>query len=144
LADRFRNPFADTFAAVTRKIPRTVIEKLDNAITWESHTDNRERETMHPILIFHAIFNYAYLTPDRYEFVIRRAYEMIIDNLSQSIPVVRLCLRKPPDILWMRSLNARRMRLKKSCKRVNRQAGQCEIRWCSPYAHPDACPQFSG
>jgi hypothetical protein len=33
---------------------------------------------MQYITIFHANLNYAYLTEDRYEFVIRRAYEMTL------------------------------------------------------------------
>ncbi len=37
---------------------------------------------MQYINIFHANLNYAYLTPDRYEFVIRTAYEMIIDTMG--------------------------------------------------------------
>ena len=41
---------------------------------------------MQYINIFHANLNYAYLTPDRYEFVIRTAYEMIIDTMGEVFP----------------------------------------------------------
>ena len=41
---------------------------------------------MQYINIFHANLNYAYLTPDRYEFVIRTAYEMIIDTMREVFP----------------------------------------------------------
>ena len=38
------------------------------------------------IAIFHANLNYAYLTEDRYEFVIRQAYEMILDTMRERFP----------------------------------------------------------
>ena len=38
------------------------------------------------ISIFHANLNYAYLTPDRYEFVIRTAYEMTFDTMREEFP----------------------------------------------------------
>ncbi len=38
------------------------------------------------ISIFHANLNYAYLTPDKYEFVIRKAYEMTIDVMRDYFP----------------------------------------------------------
>ena len=38
------------------------------------------------ITIFHANLNYAYLTPDRYEFVIRTAYEMTLDTMREEFP----------------------------------------------------------
>ncbi|NQV32486.1 MAG: hypothetical protein HQ515_07315, partial [Phycisphaeraceae bacterium] len=41
---------------------------------------------MQYITIFHANLNYAYLTPDRYEFVIRTAYEMTFDTMREGFP----------------------------------------------------------
>ena len=41
------------------------------------------------ITIFHANLNYAYLTEDRYEFVIRRAYEMTLDTMQICFPQVK-------------------------------------------------------
>ena len=38
------------------------------------------------IAIFHANLNYAYLTPDRYEFVIRESYELIFDTMREEFP----------------------------------------------------------
>ena len=32
------------------------------------------------VAIFHANLNYAYLVPERYEFVIRASYELILDT----------------------------------------------------------------
>ena len=43
---------------------------------------------MQYITIFHANLNYAYLTEDRYEFVIRRAYEMTLDTMQAEFPDV--------------------------------------------------------
>ncbi len=41
---------------------------------------------MQYITIFHANLNYAYLTPDRYEFVNRTAYEMTFDTMREVFP----------------------------------------------------------
>lgn len=38
------------------------------------------------VSIFHANLNYAYLTPDNYEFVIREAYEMTFDTMREIFP----------------------------------------------------------
>ena len=38
------------------------------------------------IAIFHANLNYAYLTPDKYEFVIRESYELIFDTMKENFP----------------------------------------------------------
>jgi alpha-amylase/alpha-mannosidase (GH57 family) len=84
------------------------------------------------IAIFHANLNYAYLTEDRYEFVIRRAYEMILDTFQTHFPEVRFVFeasgytleqiaQKTPDVLE---------KLKAAIA-----GGQCEFMG-SPYAHP--------
>ncbi|MCP4371483.1 MAG: hypothetical protein GY797_25690, partial [Deltaproteobacteria bacterium] len=84
------------------------------------------------IMIFHANLNYAYLTPDRYEFVIRQSYEMTIDTMRDHFPDVQYVFEasgytveqiaeKTPDVLE---------KLKDAIDQ-----GQCEFMG-SPYAHP--------
>lgn len=87
---------------------------------------------MRYVAIFHANLNYAYLTEDRYEFVIRRAYEMLLDTMQACFPDVKFVFEasgytveqialKTPDVLE---------KLKAAIDR-----GQCEFMG-SPYAHP--------
>ena len=87
---------------------------------------------MHYITIFHANLNYAYLTEDRYEFVIRRAYELMLDTMQAEFPDVPYVFeasgyslvhmaQKTPEVLE---------KLKTAIAR-----GQCEFMG-SPYAHP--------
>ncbi|MBN1543188.1 hypothetical protein JW992_13680, partial [candidate division KSB1 bacterium] len=87
---------------------------------------------MRTILIFHANLNYAYLTPDRYEFVIRQAYEMIIDTFREHFPDCSYVFEasgytldeiaaRTPDVLG---------KLRRAIA-----DGQCEFMG-SPYAHP--------
>jgi hypothetical protein len=87
---------------------------------------------MQYITIFHANLNYAYLTEDRYEFVIRSAYEMTLDTMHVEFPDVPFVFeasgftmehmaQKTPDVL---------KKLKAAIAR-----GQCEFMG-SPYAHP--------
>ena len=84
------------------------------------------------IAIFHANLNYAYLTPDRYEFVIRTAYEMTFDTMREHFPdtpygfeasgyTIEQMAEKTPDVLD---------KLKAAIA-----SGQCEFMG-SPYAHP--------
>jgi len=84
------------------------------------------------IAIFHANLNYAYLTEDHYEFVIRHAYEMTLDTMRSLFPDSRFTFeasgytleqiaQKTPDVLD---------KLKAAIAR-----GQCEFMG-SPYAHP--------
>ena len=49
----------------------------------------RRYERMKYVMIFHANLNYAYLTPDRYEFVIRKSYELIFDTMRTQFPDVK-------------------------------------------------------
>lgn len=83
-------------------------------------------------MIFHANLNYAYLVPDRYEHVIRKSYEMIIDTWREHFPDERYCFEasgytlqemqdRTPDVVE---------KLKDAIER-----GQCEFMG-SPYAHP--------
>jgi hypothetical protein len=37
-------------------------------------------------MIFHANLNYAYLDPDKYEFVIRNSYELLFDTMAENFP----------------------------------------------------------
>ncbi len=84
------------------------------------------------VMIFHANLNYAYLTPDRYEFVIRNSYEMTLDVLAEKFPEVKFVFeasgytleeiaKRCPDVL---------KKLKRACARRS-----CEFMG-SPYAHP--------
>ncbi len=84
------------------------------------------------IAIFHANLNYAYLTEDRYEYVIRSAYEMTLDVMRERFPGTRFVFeasgytleqiaQKAPDVLE---------KLKSAMAR-----GECEFMG-SPYAHP--------
>ncbi len=82
--------------------------------------------------IFHANLNYAYLVPERYEFVIRSSYELLIDTMREVFPRTKYVFEasgytleqiaeKTPDVL-AKLLDA-----------IDR--GQCEFMG-SPYAHP--------
>ena len=84
------------------------------------------------ITIFHANLNYAYLTPDRYEFVIRKSYELIFDTMEERFPDVKFVFEasgytldeianRCPDVL---------VKIKRACAE-----GRCEFMG-SPYAHP--------
>lgn len=87
---------------------------------------------MNYILIFHANLNYAYLPEHKYEFVIRKSYELTIDTMREHFPDTKYVFEasgftieqiawKTPDVLE---------KLKKAI-----QSGQCEFMG-SPYAHP--------
>lgn len=87
---------------------------------------------MNYVTIFHANLNYAYLVPERYEFVIRHSYELILDTMRAHFPRAKFVFEasgytieqialKTPDVLDKL-----------------RQAiadGRCEFMG-SPYAHP--------
>jgi hypothetical protein len=84
------------------------------------------------IAIYHANLNYAFLTPDKYEFVIRSAYELIFDTMRERFPNAKYVFEASgytveqialltPDVLD---------KLKDAIQR-----GQCEFMG-SPYAHP--------
>lgn len=87
---------------------------------------------MQYVMIFHANLNYAYLTPDRYEFVIRKSYEMTFDTMTGMFPDVKFVFeasgytieeiaKRCPDVL---------AKIKRACA-----TGQCEFMG-SPHAHP--------
>ena len=84
------------------------------------------------ITIFHANLNYADQTPDRYEFVIRTAYEMTIDTMREVFPdtpyvfeasgyTIEEMAKRTPDVLE---------KLEAAIA-----SGRCEFMG-SPYAHP--------
>ncbi|MHB8996580.1 MAG: hypothetical protein ACYC63_15145 [Armatimonadota bacterium] len=84
------------------------------------------------VFILHANLNYAYLTPDRYEFVIRKSYEMTLDTLAEHFPDVKFTFeasgytieeiaKRCPDVL-------------EKLKRAIAE-GRCEFMG-SPQAHP--------
>jgi len=84
------------------------------------------------ISIFHANLNYAYLTPDHYEFVIRQSYEMLIDTMAQEFsetPYVFEASGYTVDQIALRCPDV----LDKLRQAIER--GQCEFMG-SPYAHP--------
>jgi hypothetical protein len=84
------------------------------------------------VSIFHANLSYAYLTPDRYEFVIRKAYELIFDTMRERFPgtkyvfeasgyTIEMMQQYTPDVV---------AKLKAAIR-----DGSCEFMG-SPYAHP--------
>ncbi len=84
------------------------------------------------VAIFHANLSYAYLVPDRYEFVIRSSYELILDTMREQFPDTRFVFEasgytldqiaeRTPDVL---------QELKAAI-----DGGECEFMG-SPYAHP--------
>jgi len=84
------------------------------------------------VMIFHANLNYAYLDPDKYEFVIRNSYELLFDTMAENFPntkfvfeasgyTIEQIAKLTPDVLE---------KLKAAIAR-----GACEFMG-SPYAHP--------
>ena len=84
------------------------------------------------VVIFHANLNYAYLTEDRYEFVIRRAYEMILDTMRERFPEVRFVFEASGYTLEQIALRSPDV-LEKLKAAI--ASGRCEFMG-SPYAHP--------
>ncbi len=87
---------------------------------------------MQYIAVFHANLNYAYLVPERYEFVIRSSYELLLDTMKARFPDTQFVFEasgytleqiaeKTPDVLE---------KLKAAVS-----SGRCEFMG-SPYAHP--------
>lgn len=84
------------------------------------------------ITIFHANLNYAYLTPDRYEFVIRTAYEMTLDTMREEFPDTKFVFEASGYTLEQMALRTPDV-LEKLKAAI--EGGQCEFMG-SPYAHP--------
>jgi len=84
------------------------------------------------INIFHANLNYAYLTPDRYEFVIRSAYEMMLDTMAQRFPGVQFVFEASGYTVEQIAKHTPDVLQKLNTAIAN---GSCEFMG-SPYAHP--------
>jgi alpha-amylase/alpha-mannosidase (GH57 family) len=84
------------------------------------------------IVIFHANLNYAYLTPDKYEFVIRKSYELILDTMTTRFPDTKYVFEASGYTLEQISIITPDV-LGKLKTAVD--SGQCEFMG-SPYAHP--------
>ncbi len=84
------------------------------------------------VMIFHANLNYAYLTPDRYEFVIREAYEMTFDTMRERFPGVKYVFEASGYTIDMMAKYAPDV-LEKLKAAI--ASGACEFMG-SPYAHP--------
>ncbi|HDS06550.1 MAG TPA: hypothetical protein ENO05_02890 [Bacteroides sp.] len=84
------------------------------------------------ISIFHANLNYAYLVPEKYEFVIRSSYELIFDTMRENFPDVRYVFEASGYTIEHMALIAPDV-LEKLKDAIER--GQCEFMG-SPYAHP--------
>ena len=84
------------------------------------------------VQIFHANLNYAYLTPDNYEFVIREAYEMTFDIMREKFPDTKYVFEASGYTIEMMEKYAPDVVEKLKWAMDN---GTCEFMG-SPYAHP--------
>jgi len=84
------------------------------------------------VQIFHANLNYAYLTPDKYEFVIRNSYEMTFDIMAEHFPKTKFVFEASGYTLEQIA-NLTPNVLEKLKKAIAN--GTCEFMG-SPYAHP--------
>jgi alpha-amylase/alpha-mannosidase (GH57 family) len=84
------------------------------------------------VAIFHANLNYAYLTPDRYEFVIREAYEMTMDAMRERFPGTKYVFEASGYTIDMMDRYAPDVVEKLKAAIGD---GSCEFMG-SPYAHP--------
>jgi alpha-amylase/alpha-mannosidase (GH57 family) len=87
---------------------------------------------MRYIAIFHANLNYAYLTPDKYEYVIRGSYELILDTMRRRFPDTKYVFEASGYTLEQIAALAPDV-LEKLKAAV--ASGRCEFMG-SPYAHP--------
>ena len=84
------------------------------------------------VMIFHANLNYAYLTPDQYEFVIREAYEMTMDTMRDKFPGTKYVFEASGYTIEMMEKYTPDVVKKLKTAILN---GSCEFMG-SPYAHP--------
>ncbi len=84
------------------------------------------------INIYHANINYAYLTDDKYEFVIRASYELILDTMAHYFPKEKFVFEASGFTL--EQIAARTPDVLEKLKRAIGK-GVCEFMG-SPYAHP--------
>lgn len=87
---------------------------------------------MQYVSIFHANLNYAYLTPDNYEFVIRNSYELLFDTMREEFPGTKYVFEASGYTIEQMALRTPDV-LKKLKAAIER--GECEFMG-SPYAHP--------
>ncbi len=84
------------------------------------------------VMIFHANLNYAYLHPDKYEFVIRNSYELIFDTMAENFPNTKYVFEASGYTIEQMALLTPDV-LEKLKKAIAN--GTCEFMG-SPYAHP--------
>jgi alpha-amylase/alpha-mannosidase (GH57 family) len=84
------------------------------------------------IAIFHANLNYSYLTPDKYEFVIRGSYELILDTMKEYFPDTKYVFEASGYTIEQIAMITPDV-LKKLKAAIT--TGVCEFMG-SPYAHP--------
>jgi len=84
------------------------------------------------VMIFHANLNYAYLNPDKYEFVIRNSYELIFDTMAENFPNTKYVFEASGYTIEQMALLTPDV-LEKLKKAIAN--GTCEFMG-SPYAHP--------
>ncbi len=84
------------------------------------------------VLIFHANLNYAYLNPDKYEFVIRNSYELTFDTMAENFPNTKYVFEASGYTIEQMALLTPDV-LEKLKKAIAN--GTCEFMG-SPYAHP--------
>lgn len=84
------------------------------------------------VMIFHANLNYAYLNPDKYEFVIRNSYELTFDTMAKNFPNTKYVFEASGYTIEQMALLTPDV-LEKLKKAIAN--GTCEFMG-SPYAHP--------
>ena len=84
------------------------------------------------VMIFHANLNYAYLTPDRYEFVIRNSYELTLDTMREEYPGVKFVFEASGYTIEQMALRTPDVLEKLKAAIAD---GSCEFMG-SPHAHP--------
>ncbi len=84
------------------------------------------------VMIFHANLNYAYLDPDKYEFVIRNSYELTLDTMAKNFPNTKFVFEASGYTIEQMALLTPDVLDKLKAAIAN---GTCEFMG-SPYAHP--------
>ncbi len=84
------------------------------------------------VMIFHANLNYAYLTPDQYEFVIRKSYELTFDTMREEFPGVKYVFEASGYTVEQMAIRTPDVLEKVKAAIAD---GSCEFMG-SPYAHP--------
>ncbi len=95
-------------------------------------SQEKEDFFMKYVMIFHANLNYAYLNPDKYEFVIRNSYELTFDTMAENFPNTKYVFEASGYTIEQMALLTPDV-LEKLKKAIAN--GTCEFMG-SPYAHP--------